>query len=251
MKSIRILAFILGTFAFVQAHAQGAKFAKLGGFVIDPASYQGSIVFVNAQTSLDEGEIKKVISNVVSCVRYNIKVVKGAKPAALPSAGDMKAAGGTVAVFVVEDNSLPPLLVAPEERWAMVNVGKLKAGLNDDVLGKRMFTVRARGELLRAFLMATGCARSQYNNNLLDITKVGDLDTRNPDDITYDAIQRSSLHLKNLGVTPERRVMYIRACREGWAPAPTNDVQKAIWDKVHALPTQPIKIKPETKRVTE
>ena len=24
---------------------------------------------------------------------------------------------------------------------------------------------------------------------------------------------------------------------------PTNDVQKAIWDKVHAIPTEPLKIK--------
>ena len=30
-----------------------------------------------------------------------------------------------------------------------------------------------------------------------------------------------------------------------------NEYQKAIWDKVHAMPTAPIKIKPETKKVKE
>ena len=46
----------------------------------------------------------------------------------------------------------------------------------------------------------------------------------------------------------EARVPYLVAVQEGWAPQPTNDVQKAIWDKVHALPTEPIKIKPEEKK---
>ena len=43
-------------------------------------------------------------------------------------------------------------------------------------------------------------------------------------------------------------VSYQDACEMGVAPAPTNDVQKAIWDKVHAMPTEPIKIKPEEKK---
>jgi hypothetical protein len=54
--------------------------------------------------------------------------------------------------------------------------------------------------------------------------------------------------MKPLGVLPAQRATYLKACEEGWAPAPTNDVQKAIWDKVHAMPTEPIKIKPETKK---
>ena len=41
---------------------------------------------------------------------------------------------------------------------------------------------------------------------------------------------------------------YKKACEEGWAPNPTNEFQKAIWDKVHELPTEPIKIKPEEKK---
>jgi len=32
------------------------------------------------------------------------------------------------------------------------------------------------------------------------------------------------------------------ACQEGWAPAPTNDIQKAIWNEVRQLPAKPIKI---------
>jgi hypothetical protein len=53
-------------------------------------------------------------------------------------------------------------------------------------------------------------------------------------------------YLKSLGVTPAEMTTYRKACREGWAPAPTNDIQKAIWEQVKADkergPTNPLKI---------
>ena len=39
---------------------------------------------------------------------------------------------------------------------------------------------------------------------------------------------------KPLNVPPLRKAQYIVAAREGWAPAPTNDIQKAIWNRVMA-----------------
>ena len=36
------------------------------------------------------------------------------------------------------------------------------------------------------------------------------------------------------GMQPFRRTTYRNAVREGWAPAPTNDAQRAIWDAVKA-----------------
>ena len=41
---------------------------------------------------------------------------------------------------------------------------------------------------------------------------------------------------------------YRQACQEGWAPAPKNDEQKAIWNQVHAIPDKPIKIEFDPKR---
>jgi hypothetical protein len=51
-----------------------------------------------------------------------------------------------------------------------------------------------------------------------------------------------------MGVTPTLVAHYRQACKQGWAPAPTNDVQRAIWNKVHELPSDPIKIKYDPKR---
>ena len=54
-----------------------------------------------------------------------------------------------------------------------------------------------------------------------------------------------------LGAYVKRRTSYHKACEEGWAPAPTNEVQKAIWEQVKADkergPTNPIKIEPPKK----
>ena len=44
------------------------------------------------------------------------------------------------------------------------------------------------------------------------------------------------------GVTPHYRCPYFKACEEGWAPAPTNEYQRAVWEKVHAIPDKPMKI---------
>ena len=54
------------------------------------------------------------------------------------------------------------------------------------------------------------------------------------------------------GVQSARFTTYRQACREGWAPAPTNDLQKAIWEEVKADkergPTNPITITPPKQK---
>jgi hypothetical protein len=65
-----------------------------------------------------------------------------------------------------------------------------------------------------------------------------------PGDTAYACVAR----LIKVGVTPIRLVTYAKACKEGWAPQPTNDVQKAIWDKVHAMPATPMKIEFDPKK---
>lgn len=43
---------------------------------------------------------------------------------------------------------------------------------------------------------------------------------------------------KEKGIAQVRRTTYRKACEEGWAPAPTNEFQKAIWEKVKAAKTE-------------
>lgn len=40
--------------------------------------------------------------------------------------------------------------------------------------------------------------------------------------------------MQERGIPIARSVTYRQAVKEGWAPAPTNDIQRAVWDKVKA-----------------
>ena len=51
-----------------------------------------------------------------------------------------------------------------------------------------------------------------------------------------------------IGLQAAKPVSYKMACRQGWAPAPTNSIQKAIWDEVHAVPATPMKIEFDPKK---
>ncbi len=80
------------------------------------------------------------------------------------------------------------------------------------------------------------------------VTTAADLDSLFSERYTFDFVQGMSKHLPNLGIKQFTRTIYKKACEEGWAPAPTNDYQKAVWEQVKADkergPTSPITIPP-------
>jgi len=116
----------------------------------------------------------------------------------------------------------------------------------------QIINARVSKEIARGLCYSCGAGASSVNESLMGAKKsVTDLDRLVEVEYPMDVVPRMRTYLNSLGVTPLIQVPYIRACREGWAKDPTNQYQKAIWDKVHQLPTEPIKIKPETTKVTE
>lgn len=224
---------------------------KFGGFVVDPKSGQGKIGIINAQSLLPADEIDAVVTNIHKNMKYNIMQKESNRGQGLPTLREVSEAGFNVAIFVIDSPSLPILLVAPEEHWGLINVRKIKEGTNDDALGKRLFALRCRGEIMRGFALTCGAGSSSYPGNMYGVTSASELDTTNVDAIIMDIVQRCGNWLPKIGVTPERKVMYLRACHEGWAPKPQNEYQQAIWDKVkaqqNATPTSPIRILPGQK----
>ena len=99
---------------------------------------------------------------------------------------------------------------------------------------------------MRAFALVCGSGTSQYSGNILNATSIQDLDSANPDTMIYDMVLRCNKYLASIGITPSQKASYKTACEEGWAPAPTNDVQKAIWERTKAekdkKPSNPIKV---------
>ena len=144
-------------------------------------------------------------------------------------------------MVIVCDNADCPLtlMVAPDQNFATVNVSALAKDGKNDVFVK----ARAEKEMLRAFAYLCGGVGSQYNNPIAGpVKRIDDLDEYQAELPPVDVLQRTTKYLPKIGVGVSTMTTYASACREGWAPAPTNDYQKAIWDKVHAPPTKPLKI---------
>ena len=78
------------------------------------------------------------------------------------------------------------------------------------------------------------------------ISAAADLDRFSANFMPPDSANAALQNGTKIGFRPFRRTTYKRACKEGWAPAPTNDVQKAIWEKIKAekdqKPSNPIKV---------
>ena len=228
-----------------------AHMRATGGFVVKDDPGNGKLLIVNAQKKVDDVYLRQA----TGILRYQVKInaeriVSAPEIAAKPNAAAVKKLGGTLAVFVKDDAACDvTVLAAPDARWAVVNVATLNAdNPGDEILGSRV-----KKAVLRATALICGGGSSQYSMSLVGAFRdpVKDYDRFAKAGLPGDTYGKMAEYLMTLGMRPINRTTYINACQEGWAPAPTNDIQKAIWDKVHALPTAPLKIKPETKKVAE
>ena len=206
----------------------------MGGFIAKPNSAKGFVAVVNRQTRVPESEFRAALGSVDYSVRFNFRFVSDEEQA--------KGAGLVIRIF--DDPARPALLVAPEDRWAEINVARLADDLKLESSRAKFTVSRARKMFLRAYAYAAGAGGSGFEGNLLDTSSIRDLDYRK-EFIPMDAVSAIERHLTKQGLVREHVTTYMDACEEGWAPQPTNDVQKAVWDKVHALPTEPIRILPE------
>lgn len=220
-------------------HRRMMDMKRFGGIVRKANTASGKVVFLNAQKSVSAADLKPALDEIEESVAplWELKDVEGVK--LVNPAEDIRKAGGKVGVVLAESPDVPALLVAPEAGWAVVNVTPLKDGASAEQLAHRV-----RVELLRAFALAGGCSFLTRDALVLrpDVRVASDLDLVKEVSYGVDAKFGLSRGLQNYGVTPWKRASYRQACKEGWAPSPTNDVQKKIWDKAHQLPTKPITI---------
>ena len=213
---------------------------RIGGRLLRPGSGVGELVFVNAQKRINKSVLTEVMTNLVAKYKFNIALQEG--EFSFPSPKLV----GNLTLFIVDDPMLPHLLSAPENRWAMVNVARLSEGAG----GKIPFLeARTKKEITRGFALLAGAQDSTYPNSLLGpVVSPADLDSHVDCRMPVDIIRRFKPYLEKFGVKPRVMIPYCEACKEGWAPAPTNEVQKAHWEAARKLPTKPIKVEYDPKK---
>lgn len=228
----------------LRALLKDASYRAFGGQVRKPGSARGAVAFLNAQKRIPSAEIHKAVNTIdervhVVCKYADVDAVNVANPR-----DEIARLDCALGVAVVDDAKLPALLVAPEDGWAVVNVAPLAESADAAKSASRV-----RKEVMRAFALAGGCSFMCRGAEVLrETARPVELDDIRFEEYGIDALNHLTLSLPTRGVTPWHQTTYRKACKEGWAANPTNDVQKAIWDKVHALPSDPIKIKYDPKR---
>ena len=217
---------------------------RYGGIVRKANSAQGKVVFLNAQKTVPSAQIVPVLKHIEQVIHPELALVDVDSVKVGNPAADIRKAGGTIGVVIVEAADVPALLAAPESRWAQVNVAALKDGASPEKLVRRV-----QLEVLRAFALAGGCAFLASDPIAMRPNVLIPEDLDNIEHVVYgmDIRERLARNLPALGVTPWRQTTYKQACKEGWAPQPTNDYQKAIWDDIHAIPTNPLPLVKPTK----
>ena len=233
-----------------KALAQRNMMMRTGGFIVRPGTQLGKVVYVNGQKRVPQEVIEKQTSLLAEILRVRIEVVPGDGKFSLGEVSRRKKAlGANAVIFFADDPSLEDtMLVAPETGWAVVNFAAITKDGPDGV----RLAKRAIRETWRSFAHLLGAANSNEPKCVLrPVSSPGDLDDLFAECFCPEPLDKIVAHLKAIGVDPAERKTYKRACEEGWAPAPTNEYQKAIWEQVKADkergPTSPITIQPPKK----
>ena len=216
------------------------KYEHFGGELVRPGTQKGQIAIVNCQDSVTSKILSEAISYLVKETRFNIVLEKGVFTTISPKVV------GDLSLYVIDSQNFPRMLIAPEDRWAILNVASLKTGRGEK---PQFLRARVLKEMSRTFAGLCGAMSSDFPDSLTTgIYNLDQLDRQEDNRLSVDVIARFQPCLANIRVTPAEITTYRKAVQEGWAPAPTNDVQKAIWDKVHSAPKTPMKIEFDPKK---
>lgn len=213
-----------------------------GGIVEKPGAGSGTFLFVDSSQSLTESMFVRDFNMLNRTLKVSPKIVKG-KHVTIETANATKTElNANAAVFVVDNETYPRLITASEEGWAIVNVGKLKEGEPSKELMEKRITV----EVIRGLAQIFGSGNAGMS--MMSITTLKDIDNLEHPGFPPSAMKTCQMQMKKLGFEPKVLASYRVACKQGWAPPPTNDVQKAIWNEVRQLPTKPVTIEFDPKR---
>ena len=219
------------TTAGKEAQRQAIRYKRTGGFIVRREPNAGSFAFINTQTKVSPDVFTNEIKDIcrICKIDYFIKNREWhispytARKAFIESKGN-------AALFITEiPEMLETILIAPESRWGIINV----SALQKDSPSKEVLEKRLKREIWRGFSMVAGSHCTEMAHCLLNpVLSLRDLDEIDGNTFSPEPLSRMAKNLRKMGITPYYRCTYKSACRQGWAPPPTNDVQKAIWEDV-------------------
>lgn len=219
--------------------------AKTGG-MIDPPSGGKALVLLDAREK-DSSTLSNLLYAaelrlLISCEEKDIKLSATDDPVKI-AFDTLKSGAGAVVLFYERAGS-PTLTCFPEDAVALVNLQPFQ--------NPEYNTYRKR--LVKEFWRSVALVLGGYGNQMqmgsalqaaFSVKDLDDIPGVSLSPLQINAIQNAKGKLKIFG---KHSVPYSRACREGWAPAPTNEVQRALYNRFND-PTSRFKrdFKPKVK----
>ncbi len=241
MKRIVIISLVVGlsfqgrsatkgmpvTNQVMSAASRSNMLAKTGGFLMKPGTGP-KVTFVNLQKRVPRAAFSSVEARWEQILRLPYQIIDGESQDALKLAAEMAKKTSYAAVIVVADQpGLPSLLVAPEARWAVVNV----SALEPDSASAEVLASRVRKEMSRAYGYTMGAINTSLPACVLKpVFGVQDLDAMKYEYVGVEASVKVLSQARKMGIGPSTPATYKQALDEGWAPKPTNQWQRAVWE---------------------
>lgn len=154
---------------------------------------------------------------------------------------ELQSSGVAMVVMIVNyGTDCPRLSIFPEDRIGIINADRFSSILLDKLLLREIWrTIGFTGGT--GYAPYRGCVMQPAFNDNEIAALMGDV----LQPMTLQPFRKFETRFK---MKRSRMVPYELACEQGWAPAPTNDIQKAIWEKVHSVPKNPMKIEFDSKK---
>ena len=208
-------------------------------------SGKGHVALIDCRKSGEEIDFATGTKYVSNLFGISISYHRGRAFSLANASAQLQETGGNVAVFVADDPALPMSLSAPEARWAMLNASRASA----DAPEAKTLCRRLSLLFIRQCCRVLGSDESFSTDTCFhSVFGVNDLDAITSYDLPMGPEMSIPETMTLRGIEKIEYGTYEEACMTGVAPPPTNDVQKAIWEKVHAIPKNPIKIEFDPKK---
>ena len=135
---------------------------KNGGIVIKPGSQQGQFLIV-----YENGKINpKIVEAAAEKIRKGYRIAIQTKPDDPVSINNVesiiKKIEANLILFVISDNnSSTTMLIAPENKWAILNAAPLYKEVSNEISLQRL-----EKEIMRSFAILSGSFSSQFPNSI-------------------------------------------------------------------------------------
>ena len=234
MRGTVVAILLAAAAAAAQEGAQAARMARTGG-VVTRREPGAAVVIIDARPAGGAGDLDALKREMERFCMVAFEVRRqpmGWRDTPLKVARAAlggKAAAGVAVVLSEEGDGAPGLTVFPEDRMAFVNATRACKGAPPGTEARRVTT-----QLWRAVCFAAGGVNTRSPHCALSSTVLApeDLDGLSAFMPCPEACAQVEASAAKLGLARVRTATYRTACAQGWAPAPTNDFQRAIWEEV-------------------